>query len=216
MAKDVVIPIVFPDYLIAVNTPEVKVEVPDYLPWIDILPDKVKIPKTKNKLPELGHAGVLFIKGDTGTTKYYEYGRYDPQALGLVRRAIIPDVKIGGDGRPTPESLKKTLHVISAKSGQHGRIWAVYIEVESKFDAMLKYAKEREIQNRNPNRVPYDLFSNSCIHFAKGVTEAAGVDTPWMLDPRPNSYIGEFRDDFPDLTYDPKNRSLDIEGIGKF
>ena len=64
--------------------------------------------------------------------------------------------------------------------------------------------------------MPHDLFSNSCIHFAKGVTEAARVDTPWMLDPRPNSYIGEFRDDFPDPTDDPKNRSLDIEGIGQF
>ena len=49
MAKDVVIPIVFPDYLIAVKIPEVKVEAPDYLPWFDILPESVAIPKTKNK-----------------------------------------------------------------------------------------------------------------------------------------------------------------------
>jgi hypothetical protein len=216
MAKDLVIPIVFPDYLIAVNTPEVKIEVPDYLPWFDVLPENVTVPKTKNKVPELGHAGVLFINGNTGTTKYYEYGRYDPQALGLVRRVIIPDVKIGDDGRPTSDSMKKTLHVISQKAGQSGRIWAVYIEVENKYDAMHKYAKERELQNKNPKREPYDLFTNSCVHFTKGVTEAAGVDTPWMLDPRPNSYIGEFRDDFPDLTYRPKGRSLDIEGIGQF
>jgi len=35
-----------------------------------------------------------------------------------------------------------------------------------------------------------------------------------MVDPRPNSYIGEFRDDFPDLDY--KDDTLIIEGIGKF
>ena len=56
MAKDVVIPIVFPDYLIAVKIAEVKVEAPDYLPWFDILPESVAIPKTKNKVPDLGIA----------------------------------------------------------------------------------------------------------------------------------------------------------------
>ena len=164
----------------------------------------------------MGHAGVLFINGKTGLTKYYEYGRYDPQQLGLVKRQTISDVKIDGDGKPTAESLKKTLQMISAKAGQHSRISAVYIEVTDKFDAMLKYAQGREIQNKNPHRPPYKLFTNNCIHFAKGVVEAAGVDTPWMVDPRPDSYIGEFRDDFPDLDYDPKSRSLQIEGIGKF
>lgn len=216
MASDVVVPIVFPDYLIAVNTPEYKVEVPDILPWFDILPDSVKVAKTRNKVPELGHAGVMFLNGASGTTKYFEYGRYDPPALGLVRKISIPDVVMGEDGRPTIDSLKKTLHVISRKSGQGGRISGVYIEVEGKFESMLKYANNRKEQNKNPNRVPYSLFSNSCIHFAKGVTEAAGIDTPWMLDPRPNSYIGEFRSDFPDLEYIPKGRSLFIEGIGRF
>jgi len=35
-----------------------------------------------------------------------------------------------------------------------------------------------------------------------------------MIDPRPNSYIGEFRDDFTDLDYNGSN--LILEGIGNY
>lgn len=77
----------------------------------------------------------------------------------------------------------------------------MYIEVENKYDAMLGHAEHRKAQNAFSGRRPYDLFSNSCIHFVKEITESAGVSTPWMVDPRPNSYIGEFREDFPDLDY---------------
>ncbi len=76
--KDLLIPIVFPDYIITVETRPITVKIPDYLPYIDILPNEVRVPHTKNKLSDLGHAGVLFINGKTGVTKYYEYGRYDP------------------------------------------------------------------------------------------------------------------------------------------
>lgn len=117
-------------------------------------------------------------------------------------------------GEVVVSSLKKPLDFISRISGQSGRIQEVYIEVENKYQAMLDYAIKRKSQNANPKRKPYDLASNSCIHFTKKVTEAAGVETPWMIDPRPNSYIGEFRDDFPDLDY--KSNRLKIEGLGVF
>lgn len=212
---DVVVPIVFPDYLIAVGTPDMVVEVPDVLPWIDVLPDKLKIKKSQKKLPMLGHAGVLFFEGKAGTTKYYEYGRYDPKNLGLVRTLTLPDVKITASGRPTAASLVAALAKISRGSGQSGRISGVYIEVKGAYAAMLKYAEGRKKQNANPKRKPYDLTSNSCIHFAKEVTEAAGISTPWMVDPRPNSYIGEFRDDYPDLDYDSKTKTVKVEGIAE-
>ncbi len=79
---------------------------------------------------------------------------------------------------------------------------------------MLEYAQKRKAQNANLKRTPYNLTSNSCIHFVKNVTEAAGVETPWMVDPRPNSYIGEFRDEYPDLDY--FKDKLVIEGLGTF
>lgn len=69
----------------------------------------------------------------------------------------------------------------------------------------------RESQNRNPRRQRHDLLTYSCVHFTKEVVAAAGIETPWMLDPRPNSYIGEFRDDYPDLDYYPRTRELKIE-----
>ena len=69
--------------------------------------------------------------------------------------------------------------------------------------------------NNNPERKPYSITDNSCIHFVKRVVEKAGLETPWMIDPRPNSYIGEFRDDYTDLDYRPKQKLLTIEGIGE-
>ena len=207
---DVVIPIVFPDYKITVDVPPQKV---DILPWFEF--DNFTTPRYKDKYSNLGHAGVMFINGKTGLTKYYEYGRYDSAALGLVRRVPIPDAKTS-NGTIELESLKAPLRKISLVAGQTGRIEGVFIEVEEKFNHMLKYAEDRKRQNNNPARRPYDLTSNSCIHFTKEVTKAAGVDTPWMLDPRPNSYIGEFRGDYPDLDYNYKNNALTIEGKGTF
>lgn len=88
--KDVVIPIVFPEYKISV---EVKSQPVDIIPWVKW--DNFKTPKFKRKLEDLGHAGVLFINGETGTTKYYEYGRY-PVAVGVgaTQKLLIPDVKV--------------------------------------------------------------------------------------------------------------------------
>jgi len=37
-----------------------------------------------------------------------------------------------------------------------------------------------------------------------------------MLDPRPNSYIGEFRSDYADLDFIPKTGRLVIEDLGEF
>lgn len=207
---DIVIPIVFPDFKVAVEIQKTKVDV---FPWSSF--DDFHIPSYKDRISNLGHAGILFINGKVGTTKYYEYGRYDPpKNLGLVVKARnLPDAVVK-NGKIDLTSLKKPLSFISRISGQSGRIQGVYIEVENKYDAMLGHAELRKSQNASPARRSYDLISNSCIHFVKEITEKAGVRTPWMVDPRPNSYMGKFRDDFPDLDY--KNDVLIIEGIGKF
>ncbi len=207
---DIVIPIVFPDYKVAVEVQKTKVDV---FPWVAF--DNFNIPAYRDRISNLGHAGVLFVNGKTGASKYYEYGRYDPpKNLGLVVKARnLPDV-IVKNGKMEFGSLKNPLSFISRISGQSGRIQGVYIEVDNKFGSMLEYAELRKSQNSNSNRRAYDLVTNSCIHFVKGITQRAGVATPWMLDPRPNSYIGEFRNDFPDLDY--KNDVLTIEGVGTF
>lgn len=210
MEKDIVIPIVFPDYKITVELQRTKV---DIFPWVDF--DNFTTPKFKEKVSNLGHAGVLFINGLTGATKYFEYGRYDPpKNIGVVVKAKnLPDVKIY-KGKLDFPSLKNPLDFISKISGQSGRVQGVFIRVENKYQSMLDYAMLRKSQNANPKRIPYDLTSNSCIHFVKKVVEAAGVKTPWMVDPRPNAYMGKFRNEYPDLDY--KNGHLKIEGVGEY
>jgi len=206
---DIAIPIVFPDYLISVNTPKTRFSIPDLIPGFDLFPDEVEVPGTQSKFPELGHAGILFINGANGITKYYEYGRYGG-SLGAVRKLSIRDV-IMQSNHPTKASLSYTLSQISAKSGQNGRISGAYIVVPNQYKAMIAYAKKRQMDNKNLKRKPYDLFSNSCNHFMKGVLDAAAIDTPYMLDPRPNSYIEEIRSDFKDLDYIKSSHTLTIE-----
>jgi hypothetical protein len=151
--------------------------------------------------------------GVMGVTKYYEYGRYDPANLGLVRRVPVNDATVKG-GKINLSSLKKPLSSISRIAGQHGRIQGVYLEVENRYQAMLSHAELRKMQNSNATRKPYSIVTNSCIHFVKEMTKTAGIDNPWMVDPRPTSYIGEFREDFPDLDY--RGGVLTIEGVGVF
>ncbi|WP_324171793.1 hypothetical protein [Sulfurimonas sp.] len=210
--SDVVIPIVFPDYKISVSVPKAKF---DPIPYFEF--DNFSTSAYKERFSGLGHAGILFINGQTGSTKYFEYGRYDhPAYLGKVRKIMnLPNVIIS-NGKINLQSLKRTLYVISDKSGHNTRIQGVYIEVPNKFDTMLGYARLRKEQNKNSNRKPYNILSNSCVHFAKEVTQKAGVNTPWMIDLRPNSYIGEFRDDFIDLDFNFHKNQLKIEGKGVF
>ena len=123
--------------------------IPIVFPYVDF--DNFTIPSKKERVSNLGHAGILFIDGISGTTKYYEFGRYNPAAnRGLVRRIPLKNVRI---------------------------------------------------KNQFSNRNPYNILTNSCIHFVKEMTKIAGIDNPWMIDPRPNSYIGEFRDKFADLDF---------------
>ncbi len=181
-AGDILIPINFPDFL--VGTPS-------------------------GPVPELGHAGILLIRGSDGLTKYYEYGRYDPpQNLGLVRVGSIPNVQMQANGKPTDESLKKVLKAISEKSGGKSNIAAAFIPADAKFVAVNQFAENRFKQNSDPERKRYNILTNNCMHFVKDALSAANLTLPSMVDPRPNSYIGELRDSFMDLDYDFKNNTL--------
>lgn len=173
MAKDILIPISFPDYI--VSTPV-------------------------GNIPELGHAGILFIRRVDGLTKYYEYGRYDPQEIGVVQRQVIPNVSFGTDGKPTQITLQKTLRTISEKTGKRGRISAAYV-ANGKFDTVLEYADKQMQKNTDSSREEYGILTNNCMHFVKAALEAAGLNLPSMIDPRPNSYIDELRDSFENLDY---------------
>jgi hypothetical protein len=207
--SDCVFPLVFPDYLIAVPRPSIKIDLPDFLPFDDVIEDFLDDKTTK--VPELGHAGVLFIndRGKTGVTKYYEYGRYRSN-LGETRRRPMPDCKFI-DGRPDIDSLKAVFQNISRVAGQSGRISSAYIETPGKYNDMLAYAMRRIRENENPQRVPYDIMDNSCVHFTMGVVEAAGVKhEASILDARPISYINSLHSKHPDVEFG--SGTLTIEG----
>lgn len=207
--KDVVIPIIFPDYMIAINTSKIEFDVFPYFEF-----DNITIPAYKDRFSGLGHAGVLFINGSNGVTKYYEYGRYDSANLGLVRKiSFLPDVTIK-QGKIDYNSLKIVLKKISKVAGQSGRLQGVYIEVNNRFDDMLAFAEFRKSMNGQKKRMPYSIHGNSCIHFVQSLVASAGVNVPLMIDPRPNSYISEFRDDYLDLDYG--GSTLIIEEIGSY
>jgi hypothetical protein len=198
---DVVIPLAFPDYLIAIETRQSVVAVPDLLPFIDILPERIVIKEQKAKLPYLGHAGVLFFDGESGRTKYYEYGRYDKAAKGLVRRVSIPDTKPGDT-----TTLASVLNAISQRSGQGGAITGAYIELpDGAFEKMLAFAQRREKENHNPRRKAYDITSYSCLHFAVAVCEAGGASLPPIVDPRPTGHLAMIRLWHRDLNFQPSN-----------
>ena len=109
------------------------------------------------------------------------------------------------------KSLTQVLHEISKQSGQSGKIEATYIEIAHAYQKALRYAENRQKQNSNPKRAPYGLTDNNCMTFVKETLEAAAVDTPWMLDPRPNSYIDELQDDFRAMRCDPQGDKLWME-----
>ena len=208
---DFVIPIVFPDYLIVVNERPFDMQVPDLIPGRELFPHFIRVPVTR--LPELGHAGVLFIDGTTGTTKYYEYGRYQT-ALGWVMRRPVPDVEMGSDRLPTLDSLKATLRSVSQQAGQKGPIEGALIALrDGSYGAMYSYARKRMLENNDPNRPPYSLLTHSCLQFMKQVAEEGGAEMPMVLDPRPDGYIGKVREKFPPLDYRAATDTLSIPSI---
>jgi hypothetical protein len=203
---DVAIPIVFPDYRLTLEIPEVAVTVPDLIPWGNVLPDRIRIPGRTKRIENLGHAGILLVEGSTGRTRYYEYGRYDvPWFRGAVRPVPVTDVKIGRNGRSTRKSLASTLARISTIAGQSGPIAGAYIELPpGAFLKMDGYAVARMRANFDPKREPYALAGNSCLDFMKRVAEAGGAKMPVTVPPHPAGYVVLLQMLQPDLAYDAR------------
>jgi hypothetical protein len=202
---DTAIPVVFPAYLISVPRPGID------LPAIVNGWGVRDIPAGTERVRDLGHAGILFIRGSDGITKYYEYGRYDSANLGLVRNRPVPNLVLSR-GRYTLTDLGRVLRRVSGSAGQRGLVKGVMIAAPGRFKTMLDYAEKRRAENANPSRPPYNLFLNSCLHFAKQVVEAAGVDMPAVLDPRPLGYMERLEAHYPDVHYDPRLKAVTIEG----
>lgn len=117
-----------------------------------------------------GHAGVLGYDSTTGATRYYEYGRYDSD-FGEVYRRSVPDLKIGSDGVPTPESLKVLEKALSRNQGKGTR---VELSCNKDLDEKKIYDYAEKLKN-DPKRLPYSWepwASNQCRDFARRALDA--------------------------------------------
>ena len=168
------VPIVFPDYKISVGP---------------------------MKIPYLGHAGVLLIDNKSGRTKYYEYGRYDSSAKGVVRTVPVSDVVMGKDGKPTPQSMQKVLGQISDRAGHGGAIQGAYVKSNA-LAAMQEYADNRMAHNTDPSRESYSLTSNNCATFATSVINA-GEPSFNSSSVIPTNAVKDWQSGHDKVTYDP-------------
>ncbi len=195
-------------YVYALNNPLKYID-PDGRDAVPIVFKDYLVQTDNGPMPKLGHAGVLLIDNTSGFTRYFEYGRYNTP-IGKAKTYRVPNVTMDSEtGMPTAASLGRVLALIAKKSGQSGDITAAYI-ANDEFRAMVDYAESIMAQNSNKDRRKYDALTNNCTHFMKRVLEAGGVDTPWMLDPRPNSYIDELRDQYMKLQGTAEERWNDV------
>ncbi|TQQ57681.1 hypothetical protein [Vibrio cholerae] len=197
---DFLIPVVFPDYLISVADEQ----------SFELWGVKIKTPAVK--APYLGHAGVILINGETGVTRYYEYGRYkNPKSdiPGNVRKVGVSNVTIKS-GLITESSLLKVLKEVSLRSGQEGRISGVVLRGKffSEADSWLRGKMDL---NNSPDKIPYDLDSHNCMTFVIDLADAMGLDPAWKPPVVvPSAYIEQFQLSEIDLDYNFKTNKLTV------
>lgn len=149
-----------------------------------------KIEFAGSKWSNLGHAGILVINPSNGLTRYYEFGRYN-ETSGIVRNFPVSNVTME-NGAPTTESLAKVMGQISQIAGQGGPIKGAYFAAAD-FSKMEAFASG--LVGKTSADGGYGDWStyNSCGTFMQDTLDNGGIDTPWMVDPRPNSYVGELQ-----------------------
>jgi len=130
------------------------------------LPGGFGHPRRYTACPLFPH--LLVISPATGATRYYEFGRYNSQQCGIVRRRSVPDLTIGSDGLPTQESLQGLYTFLSKHYGQESNVSATSYAA-SDHQATIDYA-ERFI--RDPHRPCYNLLTNNCKTFARDAATA--------------------------------------------
>ena len=70
------------------------------------------------------------------------------------------------------------------------------------------------VENSNPDRKEYNLFTNNCGTFASEVVKQdpdVKEKAPVIIDPRPNSIVDEYQNDFQGLHYNPKTTTTKVD-----
>jgi RHS repeat-associated protein len=114
----------------------------------------------------LGHGAVIAVDPITGSTRYYEFGRYADKKCGNVIRRAIPDVKIGPNGRPQQKSLDALYEFVSKNYGEGSHVSATYYQ-ETNYKAAVAYAERFSREHEC-----YSLIENNCKTFAHDAATA--------------------------------------------
>lgn len=210
--EDYIIPLAFPDYLIRLEGGSA---------------ETARKYTGTDRIPYLGHAAILIINGQSGKSKYYEYGRYPPGDLGRARSRTVKNVIITASGMIDISSLKMTLRNISRQSGQSGNIIGAILRKDNVFDKAIAFGEHKIKENDNLDREPYSIYTNNCVTFVESFVRNLGLTTPsstlkymgavgfsvQITDKIPSSYITQFQFYFSarDLSYYYNSNKLEID-----
>ncbi|MEJ5124416.1 RHS repeat-associated core domain-containing protein, partial [Comamonas sp. MYb21] len=129
-----------------------------------------------------GHSGVLSYDA-SGATRYYEFGRYNPnnpfvvghkrpEGEGNVRRISVPDLVMDPETRePTAASLEKLEGALSERAGKKTKT-RLTCDNNADEEKINNYANDLA---NDQNRPPYSLkiwSSNQCRDFASRALDA--------------------------------------------
>lgn len=145
--------------------------------WYDGLMEILSI--SKNGYYKVGHSAVVLVNPNSGTCKYFDFGRYiSPNGYGRVRDSesdqeliIGTKLKINSSGKPN--NLEDLLLEIASNPGCHGEGKLNYALKKVNYDKALNYAKS--IQQKGYLKYgPFVVRGTNCARFVRN-TIAAGL-----------------------------------------
>ena len=154
----------------------------DYV--IPVVWPRYDITSGDQQLTGLGHAGIILVDGNTGFTRYFEYGRYDRDIngnlIGKVQTEPIPNLSIDSAGTIDRSSFESMIAHLSNVAGQGTVAQGTIIALsDGGYENALAFA---EAALADPQAVlgEYSIHDNHCYTFAKSVATAGGSHLDWF------------------------------------
>lgn len=169
---------------------------------------------TQIRVTGLGHAGVVIINGETGRTRYFEYGRYGGP-YGRVRERTVADVTLEDYCNPSSASLEALARDVTRTNGGPYGFEAAYIKLpDGSYEQMEQFITQRVSAVQARTAAAYDINSNHCFTFAVEVAAAGGaqsdVSSAPDLDIRLRSRIGTSVSAPDDLNIELPSRQIQV------
>ena len=151
------------DFAIPLVWPRQKITVPEAYRFHDVVPEHVSI---------FGHAGIVIVKGETGFTRYFEYGRFGGSS-GKIRPITIPNVKFVDRAIFGKAIEKGSLeNLLSKLPHERGAIMGTVLKASKNgFEDALTFIEDEG----NGFRRNYKLANKNCYHFTQSVSNAMGT-----------------------------------------